>query len=136
MPHLSEQVAVRLQAPVVWSVNGANGVSENNPYGHGYISFGGNCQALKTWESLGEDDVLLLLGFEPTEYVTNLKKLTQALCGIFQILSKLTDQETAVMRIAFPVNTIRFMDAFRIIFYRLLSAWMILSLNVLKSVRD
>lgn len=75
MPHLSEQVAVHLRAPVVWSVNGANGVSENNPYGHGYISFGGNCQALKTWESLGEDDVLLLLGFEPTEYVTNLKKV-------------------------------------------------------------
>ena len=75
MKHLSKQAAVRLQAPMVWSVNGANGVSEDNPYGYGHISFGGNCQALRIWESLGEDDVLLLLGFEPTEYVINLKTI-------------------------------------------------------------
>jgi len=61
-----------LKAPTVWSVNGANAVSAENPYGFGYISFGGNDEAMKLWRSIGPEDCIITLGFDPGEYSLNL----------------------------------------------------------------
>ena len=64
-----------LRAPVVWSVNGANAVSPTDPWGYGYISFGGNDAAMKLWRSVGPDDVVIALGFDPGEYSLNLGRI-------------------------------------------------------------
>lgn len=71
---LTTRLCEQLGAPLVWSINGANGVERGNPMGHGYISFGGNDAAMAVWKSLGEDDVLLVLGASPDEYTVNLEK--------------------------------------------------------------
>ena len=126
MPHLSKKIAERLRAPVVWSVNGANGVSEDNPYGYGYISFGGNCRALQIWESLDKDDVVLLLGFEPTEYVTNLRKIDAGFVWHLSNIKKAygsKNRRTVITHIIFLVNTIKFTDVFRIVFWPWKRAW-------------
>jgi len=72
MPALTTQLSELLQAPTVWSVNGANAVAPENAYGFGYISFGGNDVAMKLWRSLGPDDVVITLGFDAGEYSLNL----------------------------------------------------------------
>ena len=72
MPALTTQLSTLLQAPTVWSVNGANAVSQDNPYGYGYISFGGNDEAMKLWRGLGPDDCVITLGFDAGEYSLNL----------------------------------------------------------------
>nr|WP_295877036.1 thiamine pyrophosphate-dependent enzyme [uncultured Chitinophaga sp.] len=61
----------QLQAAAIWSINGANAVSQYNPYGYGYISFGGNDHAMALFNSLGEQDVLVVLGACPDEYTIN-----------------------------------------------------------------
>jgi acetolactate synthase-1/2/3 large subunit len=75
MPELTTRLAETLRAPVVWSVNGANGVAPNNRYGYGYISFGGNDRAMALWRGLTKDDVVIALGFDAGEYSLNLAKL-------------------------------------------------------------
>jgi acetolactate synthase-1/2/3 large subunit len=72
MPALTTELSALLQAPTVWSVNGANAVSPDNRYGFGYISFGGNDEAMKLWRSLGPEDCVITLGFDPGEYSLNL----------------------------------------------------------------
>ena len=72
MPALTSQLSELLQAPTVWSVNGANAVSPENRYGFGYISFGGNDEAMKLWRSIGPEDCVITLGFDPGEYSLNL----------------------------------------------------------------
>ncbi|HEX3629777.1 MAG TPA: thiamine pyrophosphate-binding protein, partial [Candidatus Dormibacteraeota bacterium] len=69
---LTTQFSTMLQAPTVWSVNGANAVSAENPYGFGYISFGGNDEAMKLWRSIGPDDCVITIGFDPGEYSRNM----------------------------------------------------------------
>lgn len=69
------QLSIALRAETIWSINGANAVSRENPYGYGYISFGGNDKAMDIFRSLGEEDVVLLLGGCSDEYTTNLKKI-------------------------------------------------------------
>ncbi|MGK9168782.1 hypothetical protein KXR53_20880 [Inquilinus limosus] len=71
-PQLTSRLCEALGAPIVWSINGANGVERGNPYGYGYISFGGNDAAIRLWRGIGEDDVLLVLGACPDEYTVNL----------------------------------------------------------------
>jgi len=56
----------------VWSVNGANAISPDNRYGYGYISFGGNDEAMKLWRSMTPDDIVITLGFDSGEYSLNL----------------------------------------------------------------
>jgi len=68
---LTTRLSQRLHCAVIWTINGANAVDRNNPYGYGYISFGGNDEALSLYQSLGEDDVLLILGACPDEYTVN-----------------------------------------------------------------
>ncbi|MFB7601158.1 thiamine pyrophosphate-dependent enzyme [Streptomyces sp. NPDC056160] len=75
MPILTTLVSAALGAPVVWTVNGAWGTDPNNELGYGHIGFGGNDSANALWLSLGPEDVLLSLGFEPGEYVLNLRKI-------------------------------------------------------------
>jgi acetolactate synthase-1/2/3 large subunit len=75
MPALTTQLSELLQAPTVWSVNGANAVSADNPYGFGYISFGGNDEAMKLWRSIGKDDVVIAVGFDIGEYSLNLARV-------------------------------------------------------------
>ncbi len=69
---LTSKFSELLQAPTVWSVNGANAVSPDNPLGFGYISFGGNDEAMTIWRSLGPEDCVISLGFDPGEYSLNL----------------------------------------------------------------
>ncbi|HVI56770.1 MAG TPA: thiamine pyrophosphate-dependent enzyme [Luteibacter sp.] len=69
---LTTRFCEAVASPLIWSINGANGVARDNPYGYGYILFGGNDEATALWRSLGENDVLLVLGAVPDEYTTNL----------------------------------------------------------------
>ncbi|MDM8176440.1 thiamine pyrophosphate-dependent enzyme [Olivibacter sp. 47] len=72
---LTSSLSESLKATTVWTINGANAVSSSNPYGFGYISFGGNDRAIEAFKALGQDDVLLLLGACPDEYTTNLSRI-------------------------------------------------------------
>lgn len=72
---LTTAVSQVLKAAVVWSMNGGNCVEGANPYGYGYISFGGNDKALDIWDSVTEEDVVLCIGVTPDEYTTDLKKI-------------------------------------------------------------
>jgi len=72
---LITQFAELLRAPTVWSVNGANAVARSNPYGYGFISFGGNEKAMELWRSVTRDDIVLALGFDAGEYSLNLAKI-------------------------------------------------------------
>jgi acetolactate synthase-1/2/3 large subunit len=47
-------------------------VSAANEFGYGYISFGGNDEAMKLWRGIGPEDVVITLGFDPGEYSLNL----------------------------------------------------------------
>ena len=69
---LTTELSELLKAPTVWSVNGANAISRENPYGFGYISFGGNDEAMKLWRSVTADDIVISLGFDSGEYSLNL----------------------------------------------------------------
>lgn len=73
---LTTGICAQLGAAVVWSINGANAISRDNPYGYGYFSFGGNDKALKLYSSLGENDVVLLIGTCPDEYTANFNKFS------------------------------------------------------------
>lgn len=73
---LTTRLSTHLRAAVIWSINGANAVSRKNPYGYGYFSFGGNDQAVSLYQSLGENDVLLILGACPDEYTVNFNKFS------------------------------------------------------------
>ena len=72
---LTTQLSETLQAPTVWSVNGANAVASDNRYGFGYISFGGNDEAMKLWRTITGEDVVITLGFDAGEYSLNLGKI-------------------------------------------------------------
>jgi len=72
---LTTRLSGLLHAPTVWSVNGANAVSPANPWGFGYISFGGNDIAMDLWKGVTKDDVVITLGFDAGEYSLNLGKI-------------------------------------------------------------
>ncbi|WP_353722291.1 thiamine pyrophosphate-binding protein [Dyadobacter sp. 676] len=72
---LTTRLSEALRAATIWSINGANAVSRENPYGYGYISFGGNDRAVSLYNSLGEDDVMLMIGACPDEYTVNFGKI-------------------------------------------------------------
>lgn len=72
---LTSRLSEALHGATIWSINGANAVSRDNPYGYGYIAFGGNDRAISLYNSLGESDVLLVVGACPDEYTVNFKKI-------------------------------------------------------------
>ena len=71
-PELAAELKLAERPMSVWSVNGANAVSPDNRYGFGYISFGGNDEAMKLWRGVGPDDCVIAIGFDPGEYSLNL----------------------------------------------------------------
>lgn len=71
---LTTRLSETLRAATIWSINGANAVSSSNSYAYGYISFGGNDSAVDLFNSLGEKDILLIVGACPDEYTTNLSR--------------------------------------------------------------
>jgi acetolactate synthase I/II/III large subunit len=71
MPALSTRLCETLQAPIVWSINGANAVERDNPFCFGYLGFGGNDRARQLWDSIDSDDIVITLGFCPDEYTLN-----------------------------------------------------------------
>lgn len=75
---LTTKLAHHFKSALIWTINGANAVSRENTYGYGYIAFGGNCCAIELYQSLGQDDVLLVLGACPDEYTVNLQSFTAA----------------------------------------------------------
>lgn len=75
MHDLTTRLCKALEAPVVWSINGANAVARSNPYAYGYIAFGGNDRAMELWRSITPEDIVLALGFCPDEYTLNLKNV-------------------------------------------------------------
>lgn len=72
---LTTRFSRTLRCATLWSINGASAVHRDNLYGYGHISFGGTDEALSLYQSLGEDDVLLILGACPDEYTVNLQKI-------------------------------------------------------------
>lgn len=75
MPEMTTALSELLKAPTVWSYNGASAVSPTNRYGYGYISFGGNDEAMKLWRSVTPDDCVIALGFDAGEYSLNLGQI-------------------------------------------------------------
>jgi acetolactate synthase I/II/III large subunit len=71
LPYLTSRLCEVLKAPIVWSINGANAVSRDNPYAYGYLGFGGNDRATELWDSLNEQDMLITIGFCGDEYTAN-----------------------------------------------------------------
>ena len=71
LPYLTTRLCEVLKAPILWSINGANAVSRDNPYGYGYLGFGGNDRAAALWDDLNEHDLLITIGFCADEYTTN-----------------------------------------------------------------
>jgi acetolactate synthase-1/2/3 large subunit len=72
------KLSENLRAPVLWSMNGANAIERCNRYAYGYILFGGNDVSTQRWNSIGEDDVLLILGACLDEYTVNLQEIRAA----------------------------------------------------------
>lgn len=70
-PYLTSRLCEVLKAPILWSINGANAVSRDNPYAYGYLGFGGNDRATELWDSLNEHDMLITIGFCADEYTAN-----------------------------------------------------------------
>lgn len=87
-PELTTALCELLGAAAVWSINGSNGIDRDNTYGYGYIGFGGNDVATSHWQSLGEQDVLLVVGACPDEYTVNLAAYDAS--ALF-VLTALTD---------------------------------------------
>lgn len=77
-PTLTSALCDTLQAAIIWSINGASSVERVNPWGYGAIAFGGNDEALALFDSLGEEDVLLVLGAIPDEYTVNMRPFAAA----------------------------------------------------------
>jgi len=73
---LTTRLSEVLHAAAIWSINGANAVSRDNPYGYGYVSFGGNDKAISLYNSLDDSDVLLVVGACPDEYTVNFGKIS------------------------------------------------------------
>lgn len=73
--NLTTQLSEVLHSPIIWSINGANAIASDNPYGCGYISLGGNDRALELWASLNQNDIMITLGFDAGEYAINLEKI-------------------------------------------------------------
>lgn len=69
---ITTKLSSALRAQTIWSINGANAIERSNPYGYGYISFGGNDRAISLYETLNDNDVLLIIGACPDEYTVNL----------------------------------------------------------------
>jgi acetolactate synthase-1/2/3 large subunit len=65
---LTTRLSKVLQAPTVWSINGANAVASDNPCAYGYISFGGNDRSLDVWRKISRRDIVITLGFCAGEY--------------------------------------------------------------------
>jgi acetolactate synthase-1/2/3 large subunit len=74
MPYLTWRLCTALKAPIVWSINGANAVSRDNPYAYGYLGFGGNDRATELWDSLNDGDMLITIGFCGDEYTVNFSR--------------------------------------------------------------
>ncbi|MBU2265230.1 thiamine pyrophosphate-binding protein, partial [Patescibacteria group bacterium] len=74
---LTTQFAELLQAPTVWSINGINAVSHENNYGYGQILFGGNDKSIELWKNIKKDGdyVIIMLGFDPGEFILNFEKI-------------------------------------------------------------
>ena len=70
---LTTELSDLLQAPTIWSINGANAISPKNPYSYGYVLFGGNDKAMQLWRSMTPEDIVITLGFCPGEYSINLE---------------------------------------------------------------
>lgn len=69
---LISELSELLKAPTVYSMNGVNAVSHKNKYAAGYIYFGFNDYTKQLWESINENDCVIVLGFDPGEYELNL----------------------------------------------------------------
>lgn len=87
MPNLTTRFCEVLQAPIVWSTNGANAVARDNPYGFGYLGFGGNDRATQLWNSIGSDDIVITLGFCPDEYTLNFSDVSACVTWNFTNLT-------------------------------------------------
>ncbi|MGN7884593.1 thiamine pyrophosphate-dependent enzyme [Dyadobacter sp. 22481] len=85
---LTTRLSKVLHGATIWSINGANAVSRDNPYGYGYISFGGNDRAISLYNSLGDSDVLLVVGACPDEYTVNFKKIPASATFHFSNISQ------------------------------------------------
>ncbi|QWP76217.1 thiamine pyrophosphate-binding protein [Lysobacter sp. K5869] len=68
---LTTRLCAALDAPAVWSINGANAVAHDNPHAVGYLGFGGSAAAARLWRDLGPDDTLVSVGYCADEYTVN-----------------------------------------------------------------
>lgn len=71
-----QELSYFLGAATIYSINGANAVSRDNPYSYGYVSFGGNDKALSLLNHPQEEDLLIILGDDLDEYTTGITPLS------------------------------------------------------------
>lgn len=65
------EFSAKLKAPVVYAMNGVNAVSPDNKQAAGFIGLGFNDYSWRLWKSLGKDDTVVCIGYDPGEYEMN-----------------------------------------------------------------
>lgn len=68
---LITEFSSKLQAPVVYAMNSVNAISPDNKQAAGFIGLGFNDFSWRLWNSLGKEDVVVCIGYDPGEYEMN-----------------------------------------------------------------
>ncbi len=75
--------ADKLNAAVVYSVNGSNAAIGTLQRNLGHVLLGANQSALDVWQNFNDDDILVCLGIDVGEYYLNLQKLNAPKVWLF-----------------------------------------------------
>ncbi len=87
-PKVFQRFVNKIDAQVIYPVNGDNVAVNTKERNLGHIMLGGNEAAVSAWQSLTKNDILITLGVDVGEYVLNLEKVPD--CQSFCLTNHLT----------------------------------------------
>ena len=87
-PKVFQRFVSKIDAQVIYSVNGDNVAVNTKERNLGHIMLGGNEAAVSAWQSLTKNDILITLGIDVGEYVLNLENVPA--CHSFCLTSHTT----------------------------------------------
>lgn len=70
----------KIDAQVIYSVNGDNIATHTKKENLGHLLLGGNTAAVNAWQQIKKTDIIITLGLDVGEYVLNLQNIPQAIC--------------------------------------------------------
>lgn len=70
----------KIDAQVIYSVNGDNIATHTKKENLGHLLLGGNKAAIDAWQQIKKTDIIITLGLDVGEYVLNLQNIPQAIC--------------------------------------------------------